>query len=286
MNKPLNKIFIVAAATLIWAACSSDKGANPSGKLMASVYGEELYASEISAALGSISSQRDSNAAVKEFVNAWVKRQVLLHEAQEKLSDEEKDKSLQLDQYLNDLLVYELEQKIIGQKLDTAVSDLEINRYYNNNRSNFELKENIVRMIFFKLPSDLPKIDKLWSQFQKGRKEDLEELTLTAVETGGNFFRDEDVWLSFNDLVKEIPINTYNQENFLNNTKVIRLNDNKFVYFVKILDFKIRNSASPLEFERDKIKNIILNKRKVSTVQRYEEELIRKGEENNKIKKF
>lgn len=286
MNKPLNKIFIVAAATLIWAACSSDKGANPSGKLMASVYGEELYASEISAALGSISSQRDSNAAVKEFVNAWVKRQVLLHEAQEKLSDEEKDKSLQLDQYLNDLLVYELEQKIIGQKLDTAVSDLEINRYYNNNRSNFELKENIVRMIFFKLPSDLPKIDKLWSQFQKGRKEDLEELTLTAVETGGNFFRDEDVWLSFNDLVKEIPINTYNQENFLNNTKLIRLNDNKFVYFVKILDFKIRNSASPLEFERDKIKNIILNKRKVSTVQRYEEELIRKGEENNKIKKF
>lgn len=253
---------------------------------MASVYGEELYASEISAALGSISSQRDSNAAVKEFVNAWVKRQVLLHEAQEKLSDEEKDKSLQLDQYLNDLLVYELEQKIIGQKLDTAVSDLEINRYYNNNRSNFELKENIVRMIFFKLPSDLPKIDKLWSQFQKGRKEDLEDLTLTAVETGGNFFRDEDVWLSFNDLVKEIPINTYNQENFLNNTKVIRLNDNKFVYFVKILDFKIRNSASPLEFERDKIKNIILNKRKVSTVQRYEEELIRKGEENNKIKKF
>jgi hypothetical protein len=141
-------------------------------------------------------------------------------------------------------------------------------------------------LIFFKLPSDLPKIDKLWSQFQKGRKEDLEELTLTAVETGGNFFRDEDVWLSFNDLVKEIPINTYNQENFLNNTKVIRLNDNKFVYFVKILDFKIRNSASPLEFERDKIKNIILNKRKVSTVQRYEEELIRKGEENNKIKKF
>lgn len=286
MNKSLNKILFVAAATLIWAACSSDKGANPSGKLMASVYGEELYASEISAALGSISSERDSNAAVKEFVNAWVKRQVLLHEAQEKLSDEEKDKSLQLDQYLNDLLVYELEQKIIGQKLDTAVSDLEINRYYNDNRSNFELKENIVRLIFFKLPSDLPKIDKLWSQFQKGRKEDLEELTLTAVETGGNFFRDEDVWLSFNDLVKEIPINTYNQENFLNNTKVIRLNDNKFVYFAKILDFKIRNSASPLEFERDKIKNIILNKRKVSTVQRYEEELIRKGEENNKIKKF
>jgi hypothetical protein len=286
LNKSLNKILFVAAATLIWAACSSDKGANPSGKLMASVYGEELYASEISAALGSISSERDSNAAVKEFVNAWVKRQVLLHEAQEKLSDKEKDKSLQLDQYLNDLLVYELEQKIIGQKLDTAVSDLEINRYYNDNRSNFELKENIVRLIFFKLPSDLPKIDKLWSQFQKGRKEDLEELTLTAVETGGNFFRDEDVWLSFNDLVKEIPINTYNQENFLNNTKVIRLNDNKFVYFVKILDFKIRNSASPLEFERDKIKNIILNKRKVSTVQRYEEELIRKGEENNKIKKF
>lgn len=253
---------------------------------MASVYGEELYASEVGAALGQINSTRDSAAAVKEFVNAWIRRQVLLHEAQEELSETEKDKSLQLDQYLNDLLIYELEQKIIGQKLDTSVSDIEITNYYNANLSNFELKENIVRLIFFKLPSDLPKLDKLWTQFQKGRKEDLEELTLTAVETGGNFFRDEDVWLSFNDLVKEIPINTYNQESFLNNTKVIRLNENKYVYFVKILDFKIRNSTSPLEFERDKIKNIILNKRKVSTVQRYEEELIRKGEVNNKIKTF
>lgn len=282
----LNKLLFISAALLIWSACKSDKGQEPSGKLMASVYGEELYASEVSAALGNISSSRDSIAAVGEFVNAWIRRQVLLHEAQEKLNDEEKDKSLQLDQYLNDLLIYELEQKIIGQKLDTSVSDIEITNYYNANLSNFELKENIVRLIFFKLPSDLPKKDKLWTQFQRGKKEDLEELTLTAVETGGNFFRDEDVWLSFNDLVKEIPINTYNQENFLNNNKVIRLNDQKYVYFVRILDFKIRNSTSPLEFERDKIKNIILNKRKVSTVQRFEEELIRKGEENNKIKKF
>lgn len=285
MKDFLNKFIIFSLAVSAFA-CGKKKGKEPYGKLLATVYGSELYASEVAEALGNFSSPQDSLQAVKEFVNEWIKQEVLLHKANEVLNDEEKDKSLELERYQNDLLIYDLQQKIIAQKLDTVVSDIEIGNYYKNNLSNFELKENIVRLIFFKLPVNLKNTNKLWLQFQRGRDEDLEELTLTAVENNGNFFRDEDVWLSFDDVLKEVPIVTYNQENFLNNNKFIKLTDQNYVYFVKIVDFKIRNSASPLEFERERIRNIILNKRKVKMVNDYELKLIRDAEEKNNIRKF
>jgi hypothetical protein len=286
LNSYLNNRILLFVLFLFVASCGKKKANEPYGKLLATVYDQELYASEVGSALGNFNSPQDSILALKEFVNAWIKQTILLHKAADVLSDEEKDKSLELDQYLNDLLIYELQQKLIAQKLDTTISDVEINQYYENNKSNFELKENIVQLIFFKLPKQIKGLDKMWSQFQRGSQSDLEELTFITVENSGNFFRDEDVWLSFDDVLKEIPINTYNQESYLNNNKLIKLSDNNYTYFVKILDFKIRNSSSPLEFERERIKNIILNKRKVSMLNNYEEELKKEAEINNKIKIF
>lgn len=286
MNNFSNNRLLLILLLFIIASCGKKKGQEPYGKLLATVYDQELYASEVSSALGNFNTPEDSIIAVKEFVNAWIKQTILLHKAENVLSDDEKDKTLELDQYLNDLLIYELQQKLISQKLDTTINDVEINRYYENNKGNFELKENIVQMIFFKLPSDIKGLDKMWSQFQRGNQSDLEELTFATVENNGNFFRDEDVWLSFDDVVKEIPITTYNQENYLNNNKLIKLSDNKHTYFVKILNFKIRNSSSPLEFERERIRNIILNKRKVTMLNKYEEDLKKDAEINNKIKIF
>ncbi len=286
MNNFLRNSISALFVLLFLAQCKKKSGDEPYGKLLARVYGEELYASEVQSIFGKFSSSADSIAAVKDYIKAWARQQVLLHEAKETLSDEEKDKSLQLDQYLNDLLIYEVEQKLIARRLDTLVSDEEINKYYDANKDNFELKENIVRLIFFKLPINVSAEDKLWNQFKRGKKEDYEDLTMRTVEMGGNFFRDEDVWLSFNDITKEVPIQTYNQENFLNNTTVFKVQDMRYVYFVKILDFKIRNSLSPLEFERDKIRNIILNKRKVSMLRSFEEKLWRKAEENDKLTLF
>jgi Trp operon repressor len=286
LNNFSNNRLLFVLLLFIVASCGKKKVQEPYGKLLATVYDQELYASEVGSALGNFNSPEDSILAVKEFVNAWIKQTILLHKAENVLSDDEKDKTLELDQYLNDLLIYELQQKLIAQKLDTSISDIEINRYYENNKSNFELKENIVQMIFFKLPTDIKGLDKMWSQFQRGNQNDLEELTFNTVENNGNFFRDEDVWLSFDDVVKEIPITTYNQENYLNNNKLIKLSDNKYTYFVKILNFKIRNSSSPLEFERERIRNIILNKRKVAMLIKYEEDLKKDAEINNKIKIF
>ena len=54
-------------------------------------------------------------------------------------------------------------------------------------------------------------------------------------------------------------------------------------YFVNIKGFKIRNSLSPLGFEKENIKNIILNKRKLQLINKMIEDVYNDAANTNKI---
>ena len=76
----------------------------------------------------------------------------------------------------------------------------------------------------------------------------------------------------FDDLLKEIPIKTYDQEQFLHNNRNIEIEDSTTLYLISIRDFKIKNSLSPLSFERNNIRNMIINQRKLSLVAEMEQQ--------------
>ena len=82
-----------------------------------------------------------------------------------------------------------------------------------------------------------------------------------------NYYLDDQNWLLFNDILKEIPINTYNQEEYLKNNRIIEIQDSVFVYLMNIKGFMIKESLSPLSFERNNIRDIIINKRKLALIE-------------------
>lgn len=217
----------------------------------------------------------DSVQVIQNFALQWIKRQVLVLNARKHLSEKEKDKSKELEQYLQDLLIFEYQSKLMNQLLDTQISSQEVEDYYQLNKDNFELTENIVRLIFFKLPLSLKSRDRLWADFRKGRSQELEKLSLLAAKNGGNFYLDDNNWLRFSDILKEIPIVTYNQELFLKNNEWIRLSDDEFDYFVRIAEFRTKNSVSPFEFEKERIHQILLNRRKLDLMDNMEKKMLK-----------
>ena len=70
---------------------------------------------------------------------------------------------------------------------------------------------------------------------------------------------------------------------FLQNNRFIEVSDSLNKYFVNIKGFKIRNSLSPLGFEKENIKNILLNKRKLQLVSKMKEDVYRDALNNKKI---
>ncbi|MCK7534950.1 MAG: hypothetical protein MZV63_30130 [Marinilabiliales bacterium] len=67
----------------------------------------------------------------------------------------------QLNEMRNNLLIYQYQQQMIIQKLDTMVTDNELQDYYVGNLSTFTLTSNLVRALFIKVPATMPDLDKI-----------------------------------------------------------------------------------------------------------------------------
>jgi hypothetical protein len=67
-------------------------------------------------------------------------------------------------------------------------------------------------------------------------------------------------------LLKEIPIKTYDKEQFLKNNRQVEIEDSSLIYLVNIQGFMIKNSLSPLSFERKNIISMIMNERKLKLI--------------------
>ena len=101
-----------------------------------------------------------------------------------------------------------------------------------------------------------------------------------------NYFLDDTTWLLFDDLLKEIPIRTYDQEQFLQNNRNIEIEDSSMIYFVNIKGFMIKESLSPLSFEKENIRSLIINKRKLQLVQEMEKAAYEQALKDNDFEIF
>ena len=274
-----NILSILTICSII--ACDS----NTSGKVIARAFGNELYDTDIADLISDDASYEDSVFFTKEFINIWVSKQVLLNEAERILDAQEKDKSRELEAYKHDLLSYELINKLVRQEIDTTFSDEELELYYEDNKNEFELTQNIIKLIFYKVPLNSKNLDLLWSSF-RANDQSIYPTLLSLSKRGGNYYENGNSWVFFDDILKEIPINTYNQEHYLNNHKYIRIIEGDFIYFIKINDFKTRSMLSPFVLEKRRIKEILLNKRQQELQISIESNLLEKAYSNNHIQVF
>ncbi|MGB0886928.1 MAG: hypothetical protein ACPGSL_02290 [Vicingaceae bacterium] len=215
----------------------------------------------------------DSSLIINNYIQGWVKDNLILQKAELNLKENQKDVKKQLEDYRNSLIIFSYEKELIKQRLDTVVNNKEIETFYAENNQNFELKDDIVKLRYLKINKKAPKLKKLRKLYKTEKKEELEKLKELAHQYAEKFHLNENQWIYFDELKQEIPFNLSQNSNFLKNNINLEIEDSLSIYFVHINDFKLKGGVSPLSFESHNIKNIIINKRKLSLVNRIREEL-------------
>ena len=267
--KKLYRIFIFIS-TLLFAvifACQRPLIDND-GALLARVNDEYLYDSELKGLVPEGSSPRDSMVLVKNFVNNWVKTTLMISQAEKNLTDHQLNFDKQLTDYKNSLIIFKYESEWINQNLDTIVIDSEIETYYKEHLSDFELKENIARVMYVILDQDSEEDLMFDEVLNLPDSLMLDSLEVLCRLYANSFYLDTANWISFNRLQKIVPIETYNQELFLKENNFVKLNKGNELYLIKFVDYKIEDDISPLDFEHNDIRNIIINKRKMRLVKK------------------
>lgn len=242
-------------------------------KPIARVNDAYLYVDEIGGLTTGLTPE-DSVTLVRNFIYNWGKEQLLIERAEYNLRTEQKDFEELVKQYRNDLIKFAYLEKYVNENLDTTISENEIKSYYTDHSEDFELKENILKADYFIIPSNAPDIKKARDWW----REDSEKSQAKFLEYTSVFARTKVVgdtnWVRYEDFTRMVPLQIYNQQEFLSRNRRIVLEDTAATYFVNITSTKIKDDVSPLPYVKSTIKSIILNKRKLELIARMEEKLV------------
>lgn len=250
------------------------KGEEEKGKVIARVYDSFLYESDLENVVSSELSPEDSTAFVQNYINVWAKNQLMIYKAEFNLTDEEKQFEEQIQNYRNDLLKFAFLEKYVDDRLDTSITKEEIEQYYQDNQDNFQLKENILRMRYISVPVDAPDISDLKEMFRSNDSLKKEDLLDYAISFARNFNLEDTSWISFSQFRRLVPVQAYNQQEFLSKNRYIELENDNLLYLVSIAEFKIKDNTSPLLYVENIIRNILLNKRRLDLISDLEKNLL------------
>lgn len=266
---------------VLGSACSSGED---KGKLLAKVGEAELYQTDLNYLFRNREmSSQDSAALLKVKVDEWVEEQILVQEASKDATVDVEDAEARAERFKNELIIHQLMESRVDEGLDTVVTMVEIKKYYKSHEEEFQLNDYLVKVLYMKVPFDAPDIDKISSAYKLRRDSDIEDLLIYAPIYAANFYYDEENWIYFDDLLKEIPLTDIKKDRFIMKRSKIRFEEAGHYYFLNIIDYKLKNTLSPIEFEVDNIRNRILNKRVSELRESIKNDIIKSAHEKGDV---
>jgi hypothetical protein len=273
-------LFILIA--MLWLKCTTSTDLDRN--IVAEVNDRKLFADDLADIIPTDIGQEDSTLIAREYIEKWVKQELIIQKANENLSDEQKDVRKELLEYRNSLIIYKYKNELMKQRMDTAVSDADIELYYNAHPESFKLNKNIVKAIFVKIPNEVSNPSLLKSMVVNTSEEGISDLRDYCLQYAKGFDIFIDNWVDFETVKNNIPQNIEDVEQFLGRNNQIELNDSNYYYLVRIQEYKLRNELAPLEYMSGNIKSLLLNQRKIEFLKEIEQSIYLEGIKKNKFR--
>ncbi len=163
------------------------------------------------------------------------------------------------------------------------VNAAQIKKYYDDNKGNFELKQSIIKASYAIIPRNALRIENAKRWFNSSKPKDRAELETYCMQFSPNYNLVDTAWIYLDELMKTIPLDRFSENSILQKNNYINFSDNENVYLIKIKDFMYKEEVSPLEFETDNIRNIIINKRKLELINKMENDVYQKARNEEDI---
>ena len=252
--------------------------------VVARVGEKQLMLSDVSKIIPDNLEMEDSTKLAQEYLQKWVRQELLLKKANENLSPEQKDLSVEMEEYRNSIIIYKYKNALLNEQMDTLVTKNQVEQYYNTNIENFRLNKNIVKGIFIKTPLNAANPTTLKEKAEDLSDEGMNNLRQYCLQYARSFDFFTDKWVDFAIVKNNIPENIEDEEKFLTRNSLVEFRDAENYYLVNLLDFKLVGELAPLEYETENIRNLILNKRKVDFLKQIEDNVYKEGVRQNKFK--
>lgn len=254
---------------------------------IATVNETNLYKRDIISMIPKNLSKQDSIVLVKSLINSWAKQQLFLKKAQENISSVNSKKIEGLvNDYRKSLYINGYKERLIKQRLDTIVGEEEIAEYYEKNKENFKLNDELVQFEFVHFGKNFLDKKETIAQFKSVKEEDKISLEENSISFKSYRLNDS-TWVSIDYLKDKIPpFRTEPKEKLLKISKFIQKEDSLGVYLVAVKKILGKTEVAPMGVVIPRIKQIILHKRKIELIREIEKTLINDAIQNKNFKEY
>lgn len=241
-----------------------------------------LYKSDIATLVPRGTSKEDSILLVRDFIDRWASQKLLIDAAERNLSDsKKKEYNSLIRQYKIDLYTRAYIEEVVKNTVDTAVSQEELKKYYNDNKENFKTNGSLVRLRFVNLSKSNPRFETIRSKFFDYNKKDKKFWSTYALQFK-SFALNDSVWVDMNQVYEKLPVITPdNRDELIQAGKKVQIQDKDDTYLIKITNVIDKNQVSPFEYIKPTLKEVILNRRKLELIKKFEKDITNDAIKNN-----
>lgn len=272
--------FYLALSLFLLQSCNYFTFKKDNRNAVARVNDTYLYKDDLKAVFTKNITEQDSVTLVNNYINNWIKQQLLLSKAQLNLENKQGEFDDLVKRYREDLFINSYKEAVVKQYLDTKISEDDIDQFYLNNNEIFKLNEELIKFKYIKIGKDVLNKNELIKLFKSTKKVDLVKLQEKEIILKSHHLNDS-IWIKYSDLINEIPIfKTEDKQQLLKKDNFIQKEDSLSLYLVTIKQVLKSNEIAPKSYITPTVKQMILHQRKLLLLRNIEETLI-----NDAIKK-
>lgn len=272
--------FSLVGCELVDGIFKSKRKVSQNDVILASLEDRDLYLSEVQDMI-SAKNPSDSINQLNSLVESWVKRNVVLTEAEDNFP-ENVDINKLVEDYKSSLLLHNYRQVLIEKELDTTVTSEQERTYYEANKSQFKLESKICQARIAMIPQNAPKIEKFYRNWKRN---DTIAIETYLEKHATNRMDNADKWYTVDEFLSFLPHDTFKSSD-IKNSKDLQKNHDDQEYFVKIYNVLDKNDLAPIPYISDNIKKLIIHQRKTQILNNIEQNLYQKYLKMKRIKVF
>ena len=265
------KRFILIVSILFSSVSCDNLANNNSNDLVARAGQNFLYTNDLPV----FESKDDSLRKFLNFIESWAKEKVLYDLSLVNLSQSKKNQIDEIvDNYKIDLYINSYKDLIVNTRIDSIVTDAQIDSFYNLNNKSFKLNENLIKYRYVKVPNDNINLNRIRSNIIRISNEDRQFLDSLNFQFADLKLNDS-IWFTERDVISSIEfINQQNKFRYLIKNRLFTIEDFQYVNFFIVKDILKSGNIPPISYLYERIKSTIINQRKLNLLQNLNKEIL------------
>lgn len=226
----------------------------------------------------------DSLLQIQTVIRNWATQQLLIDGASMNLEEKQQsDFEALVEQYRTDLYTSAYVEALVQRNLDTSITTTELSVTYNQNKELFVLRENLLKLRYINIGSNISNVNEIKRRFKRYNSEDQAILDTISIQFN-SFFLNDSIWIKEDQVVSKIePLQKGFNKLLLKKPNFIQLNDSLELYLIQIKEVLASGLQAPIEYVLPTLRQIIINQRKLKLIGQLKNEIVNDAIKNKKF---